>query len=218
MVRPSYVLNGSTLALTKRNGLLMTFASPPIDPLRIEFDFGGATVVPQGPVLTRRMSDLTGLFAREDLRLEQAAGEDPVVYSVVSSPVPELARELPQSITTIRAGTVGGEYFMTKGHQHPDPQGEIYLGISGVGGLLMFDGKRAEWLEISRGVIGYIPPGWAHRSVNIGTEDYKFLAVYPGAAGHDYQWVVEHGMGRRAYSAPDGCVLRPFTPSAKQAP
>jgi glucose-6-phosphate isomerase len=55
--------------------------------------------------------------------------------------------------------------------------------------------------------MGYIPPGWAHRSVNTGDEPYKFLAVYPGCAGHDYGWVVEHGMGRRAMRTADGHEL-----------
>jgi glucose-6-phosphate isomerase len=34
--------------------------------------------------------------------------------------------------------------------------------------------------------------------------------VYPGSAGHDYQWVLDHGMGRRAYRVPDGYALTPF--------
>ncbi len=56
------------------------------------------------------------------------------------------------------------------------------------------------------------PPGWAHRSVNTGDEPYAFLAVYPGGAGHDYGWVLEHGMGSRAYRGADGSTdLRPYT-------
>ncbi len=187
------------------------FAVPPIAPMTIRFGSGGSQVDPAGPVLTRRMSDLEGLFAREDLRKELAADDDPVVYSVASSPVPEIDRELPQSITAIRPGTVGGEFFMTKGHQHPDAQGEIYLGLGGVGGLLLFDGERVAWLDMAEGLIGYIPPGWAHRSVNTGTADYRFLAVYPGSAGHDYGWVVEHGMGSRVVAGPAGHLLTPFT-------
>ena len=188
-----------------------SFATLPIEPMQIRFDFCTSAVQPAGPVLTRRMSSLSGLFAREDLRAAEASGEDAVVYSVVSSPVPEIARELPQSITTIRPGTIGGEFYMTKGHQHPDPQAEIYLGLGGVGGLLMFNGKRSAWIDMAEGVIGYIPPGWAHRSVNTGTEEYRFLAVYPGSAGHDYGWVLEHGMGQRAFSAPTGHLLAPYS-------
>lgn len=186
------------------------YDTPPIEPLRIEFEPGGESLHPEGPKLTRRMSDLAGLFAAEEMRADAALANNPLVYTVVSSPVPEIARELPQSITTIQPGTLGGEFYMTKGHQHPDAQGEIYLGLGGVGGLLMFDGERAKWIDMAVGVIGYIPPGWAHRSVNTGTVPYRFLAVYPGSAGHDYGWVLEHGMGQRAYVSADGVALRPY--------
>lgn len=188
------------------------YATPPLDPAALFFRVDGPTFDPAGPVLTRRMSDMAGVFAREDLRLAAAESDDPVVYTVVSSPVPELPRELPQSITTIQPGDVDGELFVTKGHQHPDPQGEIYLGLEGVGGLLLFDGERTSYVEMSVGMIGYIPPRWAHRSVNVGTEPYKFLAVYPGSAGHDYQWVIDHGMGQRVHRADSGSgyALKPF--------
>ncbi len=173
------------------------FATPPLEPLRITFDVPSGVVAPSGPVLTRRMSDLEGLFRDQDA-WRTGLQEDAVVYTVTSSPVPEVARELPQSITTIMPGDCAGEFYMTKGHQHPDPQGEIYLGLEGVGGLLMYDGNRHRWVDMAPGVIGYIPPGWAHRSVNTGDHPYKFLAVYPGSAGHDYGWVLEHGLGARA--------------------
>ncbi|WP_255953692.1 glucose-6-phosphate isomerase family protein [Streptomyces odontomachi] len=186
-------------------------ATPPIAPMALTLDVAGGRLSPEGPTLTRRMSDLEGLF--EDAGAWRAARDagDPVVYEVTSSPVPEVPRELPQSVTTIRPGACGGEFYMTKGHQHPDPQGEIYLGLAGSGGLLMFDGERTEWLDMAPGTVGYIPPGWAHRSVNTGDEPYRFLAVYPGSAGHDYGWVLEHGMGRRVRRAAQGGVsLAPF--------
>lgn len=189
-----------------------SFATPPLTPVALSFDVKAPSFTPDGPVLTRRMSDLQGLFARDDLRAQAAAGEDAIVYTVHSSPVPEVPRELPQSITTILPGDVDGEFFMTKGHQHPDPQGEIYLGLEGSGGLLMFDGEHTSYLEMAPGTIGYIPPHWAHRSINTGDVPYKFLAVYPGSAGHDYQWVLDHGMGHRVYrgDADAGYRLAPF--------
>ncbi len=182
------------------------FYQPPVMPFAIEFDQDQLTLSPEGPTLTRRMSDLDGLFRDSDQWRAAAEGDNPVVYSVISSPVPEMDRELPQSITTIQPGNTGGELWMTKGHQHPNHQGEIYLGLRGDGGLLMFDGERTEWIDMKPGTIGYIPPGWAHRSVNVGAEPYSFLAVYPGGAGHDYGWVLEHGMGKRAYVGDDGRV------------
>jgi len=187
------------------------YAQPPLDPMTIRFDTATATCDPAGPVLTRRMSDLEGLFADHDEWVARSATVE-VVYTVHSSPVPEKPRELPQSVTTILPGEVGGELFMTKGHQHPDPQGEIYLGLAGAGGLLLFDGERHGWIDMAPGVIGYIPAGWAHRSVNVGLEPYRFLAVYPGSAGHDYGWVLEHGMGARARRTADAFELVPYGP------
>lgn len=190
--------------------LVPDFQTPPLRPFAIAFDAAAQTLRPEGPTLTRRMSDLEGLFRDADAWAASAAGDDPIVYTVVSSPVPEVDRELPQSITTIQPGSTGGELWMTKGHQHPDFQGEIYLALAGSGGLLMYDGARTEWLDMQPGTIGYIPPGWAHRSVNTGDEPYSFLAVYPGGAGHDYGWVLDHGMGSRVFRGDDGVQLRPF--------
>lgn len=187
------------------------FHTPPLKPIAIAFDAEKLTLSPEGPTLTRRMSDLEGLFLDADAWAEASAGDDPVVYTVSSSPVPEIDRELPQSITTIMPGATSGEFWMTKGHQHPNHQGEIYLALKGEGGLLMFDGEQNSWIDMRPGTIGYIPPGWAHRSVNTGDTPYAFLAVYPGGAGHDYGWVLEHGMGSRAFRDVDGAVdLRPY--------
>jgi glucose-6-phosphate isomerase, archaeal len=180
------------------------YSALPVPPMTIRFDQAAGTLTPEGPTLSRRMSDLEGLF-RDHAAWELAVAQgDPVVYSVVSSPVPELDRELPQSITTIQPGSTAGELWMTKGHQHPNRQGEIYLGISGRGGLLMFDGTETRWVDMELGTIGYIPPGWAHRSINVGDEPYSFLAVYPGGAGHDYGWVLEYGMGQRILFGAEG--------------
>lgn len=173
------------------------FATQPVPPMSITFDASTGSMTPAGPVQTRRMSALDGLFRDRDAWQAAVDDGDPVVYEVALAPVPEAEGELPQSVTTIYPGDVGGEFHMTKGHQHPNPQGEIYLGLSGTGGLLLFDGTTPRWIPMREGTIGYIPPHWAHRSVNTGTEPYRFLAVYPGGAGHDYQWVLDHGMGYR---------------------
>lgn len=183
------------------------FAVPPLSPFSTFIDLAAASLSPEGPVLTRRMSDLADLFEDDAAWRRAAEDGDPVVYRVVLTPVPEIPRELPHSITTIEPGDTGGELWMTKGHQHPDPQGEIYISLRGHGGLLEFDGKEARFIDMPPGTIGYIPPGWAHRSVNVGTEPYSFLAVYPGSAGHDYGWVIENGMGFRVRRAGDSYQL-----------
>ena len=180
------------------------YSTPPLAPVAIRFDPEALTLEPAGPVLVRRMSDLEGIFADVEAWRAAVADGDPIVYTVAASRVPEMDRELPQSITTIEPGTVGGEFWMTKGHQHPDPQAEIYLALKGEGLLLMHNGEQSACLEMAPNTIGYIPPGWAHRSINVGESPYSFLAVYPGGAGHDYGWVLENGMGKRVRASEGG--------------
>ena len=186
------------------------FAELPINPHQISLDVIAGALTPSGPTLVRKLSDLAGCFENSETFDAEVLASNPIVYQVISSTVPELPRELPQSITTIFPGTCGGELYMTKGHQHPDPQGEIYFGLEGVGGIIMFDGKDKKYVEITPGKIGYIPPGWAHRSINSGTNPYKFLAVYPGSAGHDYGWVLKNGMGLRGFSENGNLSLKDF--------
>ena len=186
------------------------YAKPPISPGLISLDVSTGSLLPSGPTLTRRLSDLQGCFKNTEAWQQEVTNGNPIVYQVVSSVVPEIPRELPQSVTTIFPGSCDGELYMTKGHQHPDPQGEIYYGLAGTGGIIMFDGKQTSWIDITPGKIGYIPPGWAHRSINTGTSEYKFLAVYPGSAGHDYQWVLKNGMGLRAFNNKNGFELKEF--------
>ncbi|MBL8133877.1 MAG: hypothetical protein JNL42_18595 [Anaerolineae bacterium] len=49
-------------------------------------------------------------------------------------------------------------------------------------------------LEMSAGKVHYVPPRWAHRSVNTSaTEDLVMFFVYPGNAGHDYGTMEQKG-------------------------
>ena len=46
---------------------------------------------------------------------------------------------------------------------------------------------------MARGRVIYVPPGWAHRAINIGSTKLIFLAIYPSDAGHDYGAIKERG-------------------------
>ena len=173
-------------------------------PFAAALDTATGRVSPEGPLQERRLSDLEGLY--EDVAAWRAAVDDgdPLVYTVSAAPVPEEAGEVPFSITTIEPGDVAGELYMTKGHWHTAEEGEVYVGLNGEGGLLLFDGDEHRWIDLSDGAVGYIPPRWAHRTVNTGSEPFRFLAIYPGAAGHDYQRVLRGGMGARVIRDGDG--------------
>jgi len=48
------------------------------------------------------------------------------------------------------------------------------------------------------GVCAFIPPGWAHRSVNTGSNPLVFAWFCQTTAGHDYGDIVTRGMRRYA--------------------
>jgi glucose-6-phosphate isomerase, archaeal len=55
----------------------------------------------------------------------------------------------------------------------------------------------------------YVPPGWAHRTVNTADTPLVFLATYPGDAGHDYESIERRGFSRRVHRGDGGHELRP---------
>lgn len=182
--------------------------STPVQPFAAALDTTAGRVTPEGPLQERRLSALEGLYADAGAWRAAVDAGDPLVYTVSAAPVPEHAGEVPFSITTIQPGDVAGELFMTKGHWHTAPEGEVYQGIGGTGGLLLFDGATHRWLALTDAAVGYIPPGWGHRTVNTGSEPFRFLAIYPGAAGHDYERVLRGGMGARVVRAGSGFEVR----------
>ncbi len=45
----------------------------------------------------------------------------------------------------------------------------------------------------------YVPPFWAHRSVNTGTDPLVSLCVYPAEAGHNYGDIEKEGFPLRVF-------------------
>jgi glucose-6-phosphate isomerase len=130
---------------------------------------------------------------------------DPVIYRAFDAPVPEERDHLVYRTTIISPGRVGAEYFMTKGHHHQRDSAEFYLGMSGTGLMVLQDRSGDLRVEkLLRDVSVYVPPGWAHRTVNTGDDDLVFLAVYLGDAGHDYASIERDGFTARVLATVDG--------------
>ncbi len=146
--------------------------------------------------VVRRASDMQGFFYDATALKRMISEGNPVIYEVYAAPnIGE--GELSYAVTVLHPGKVGKEFFMTKGHYHEiRNRGELYIGIRGRGLILMQKDSEIKWEEIKRGDIIYVPPYWAHRSVNIGSDDLVFLAIYPGDAGHDYGSIAEKGFAK----------------------
>ncbi len=146
--------------------------------------------------IVRRLSSMKGQFADAQAYGAQLEKEDVVLYEVYELKRPELAGELLHGISIVHPGKVGDEYAMTKGHFHMVLQtAEIYHCLKGEGAMVM-ENPEGDWAveELRPGRILYVPPRWAHRSVNTGRqEDLVTFFVYPGHAGHDYGTIETQG-------------------------
>ena len=181
-----------------------------LDPFALALDLESGALDPYTTRIERRVSDLRGAFADGEALEALVESGDPLVYEVLQYDVPEEVGQLICCTTVIHPGAVGGEHFMTKGHFHSERDtGEVYLGLAGEGYLLLLteDGASSA-LRMERGTVAYVPPRWAHRTVNTGSKPFVFFAVYPGQAGHDYGSIEQTGFAQRVFASPEGPVVR----------
>jgi glucose-6-phosphate isomerase len=144
----------------------------------------------------RNLSSLKDQFLDTQAYERMLAKENTLVYEVYEIRRPETAGELLHGISIIHPGKVGDEYFMTKGHFHAVLEtAEVYYCLRGEGTMVM-ETPEGEWAveQVRPNKVLYIPPRWAHRSVNTSlTEDLVTFFIYPGNAGHDYGSIEKQG-------------------------
>jgi glucose-6-phosphate isomerase len=149
---------------------------------------------PATSTVERRLSHMRGMYRDPEAEAAALREADPLVYEVYQYDVPRFAGELIPCTTVLHPGKVGDEFFMTKGHFHEQrDRAEVYYGLTGEGRLVMAKDDEAVTLEMGPGTVAYVPPHWAHRTVNTGDVPFVFLAVYPGDAGHDYGTIETDG-------------------------
>jgi glucose-6-phosphate isomerase len=148
---------------------------------------------------TKRVRELAGLY-RDGAAFDAyvAAHREAVGYEVAG--YRQDGSDIFFGTTTMSPGRIGDEYFMTRGHYHVRRDcGEVYYTQSGHGVLLLQtrEGESRE-VEMAPGVCAFIPPDWAHRSVNTGDTPLVFAWFCQPTAGHDYGDILTHGMRRLA--------------------
>ena len=177
-------------------------------PFSVQFDLAKGVLLEPADHLVRRAADMRGYYADEGALEALIEAGDPLHYEVFGVPVPEEYGHLLYCISKLQPGRVGEECFMTKGHYHTVAEtAEIYLCLRGEGLMLMktTDG-RCEAEPMKRGAMVYVPPYWAHRSVNTGEEPLISFCVYPAEAGHNYGDIEQEGFPKRVFRR-DGQVV-----------
>lgn len=173
-----------------------------IEPFTVDIDVAKGEMPSPKNHTVRKASAMRGHYA-DEAALERLIEEqgDPLHYEVFEVPVPEEYGHLMYCISKLQPGIVGEECFMTKGHYHTVVNtGETYLCLRGEGYMIMktSDGRfNAQRMERNKMV--YVPPYWAHRSVNTGDEPLVSFCVYNAEAGHNYGDIEEEGFIKRVY-------------------
>ena len=168
-------------------------------PLPCSVEFSANTgIVPKATVhYQKRLSELRGLFLDSDA-LERRIREenDPICYENYAFNESQAEGDLFFGTTIIYPGKVGAEYHLTRGDYHRKRRhAETYQALSGRG-LVLFERENGATriAELAPGKVTYIPPFWAHRSVNTCDVSLVFLWTCSVDAGHDYASIAERGM------------------------
>jgi glucose-6-phosphate isomerase len=146
--------------------------------------------------IKRHLSKMEGQYLDKDAYQAQLSEKDALLYEVYELKRPEVAGEILHGISIVHPGKVGEEYYMTKGHFHTELEtAEIYYTLQGSGFMVM-ETPEGDWAveELKAGSVLYVPPRWAHRSINIDPQqDLVMFFAYPGDAGHDYGTIETQG-------------------------
>jgi glucose-6-phosphate isomerase len=160
--------------------------------------------------IERRLSSMKGQFCDGDAFARALAREDTLLYEVYEHQRPDVAGELRHGVSVVHPGRVGDEYFMTKGHFHSVLEtAEIYYCLHGEGRMVMETPEgNCSIEELRPGRVLYVPPRWAHRSVNTGaTADLVTFFVYPGHAGHEYGTIERYGFRKLVVARAGGPIV-----------
>ena len=159
----------------------------------------------------RTLAGLHGYFRDETARA--AMDQDRLAYRVQAyEPKPEGEHGgLCCATTFLEPGTVGDEYFLTRGHFHANADcPELEVTVSGTGLLVLMTADRRTWTEVMHaGSVHHVAPGTAHRVANTGAEPLVFVSYWASETGHDYRTIVEQGFGARVRRVDGHAVLVP---------
>ena len=177
-------------------------------PFTVSFSLAKGTLSDYDNHIVRRLSEMKGQYLDQQAYERMLNTGDAMLYEVFEVTRPERAGELSHGISIVHPGKVGDEYFMTKGHFHAVLEtAEVYYCLKGEGAIVMETPEGDSSVEeLKPGCILYVPPRWAHRSVNTAPrQDLVTFFLYPANAGHDYSTIEQQGF-RKLIVERDGRV------------
>ncbi|MCD8058802.1 MAG: hypothetical protein LUF88_10340 [Bacteroides fragilis] len=183
------VLDGIASAANK-NGKLFDYQRGFICPFDLKTGFSTDAFTTK-----RYLGQMNGMFSNDAAMVAILERENPLVYEFYEMGAPEVSGALAMGTTRLYPGKVGDEYYFTKGHFHCIlDTAEIYYCMSGEGYMLL-ENPEGDWKlqAIRPGAALYVPPRYAHRMINTGSDVLVTFFVFRADAGHDYGTIETKG-------------------------
>ena len=165
-----------------------------INPYTITFDLQNG-LSSEKESTKRYLSDMSGMFADEAALASAIERNNGIIYEFYELDISATKGDLQFGTSIVYPGTIGGEYYMTKGHFHIIlDTAETYFCLAGQGYMLVED-PEGNWeaLEVLPGRTVYGPGRYAHRSINTGTTPLITYFTYRADAGQDYKTIETKG-------------------------
>ena len=170
-------------------------------------DFSTADGLSKTAVSTKRfLSNMKGMYADGEAYEKMLSADDPTVYEFYELGAPEDAGDMAFGTSITYPGTVGREYFMTKGHFHTVLEtAEVYYTLSGEG-FMLTENPEGDVVAhpLAPGKAVYVPKRYAHRSINTGNSPLVTFYAFRGDAGHDYATIETKGFRKLIFRGADG--------------
>jgi glucose-6-phosphate isomerase len=179
-------------------------------PFSVDIDLANGLMLQPDRHHVTSASAMRGYYV-DEIALEKRIKEesDPVLYEVFEKNVPDEYGHVLFCISRLLPGVIGEECPMTKGHYHTILNtAETYLCLTGQGYMMMKTPTGECVLEEFRpGRMVYVPPCWAHRSINTGNTPLISFCNYQADAGHNYGDIVTQGFPRRVFKRAGTIVI-----------
>ena len=153
--------------------------------------FGASLMVNPTKVEERRLRDMDGFF--HDQEAYNGADKQELVYRTYYFNFDGMSC----AITDMFPGSIGNEFYLTKGHFHEPPgMSEVYIFLRGHGVSVMQHRSKKKPVLIAplmQGTVVFSPPFYAHRTVNIGRDVLSWISIFNTKARLDYEPIVKEG-------------------------
>lgn len=133
--------------------------------------------------IIRTLKDMKTKYKDKEKARQILKTKNPIIYTVYSKKLKNRNTDL----TVMNPGTIGKEYYMTKGHRHKSRGKETYTLKKGKG-ILLVQNKTSQVITLKKDKPVTISGTSGHRLINTGNTRMEVMTSYPKKTTKDYSF------------------------------